>query len=196
VVWPLLFGGWCVSGLHLRVGDFGNLFATIIIGSPNVLGPLLFSPEVLGEKNSGKSGTVAWHGRYWFKFNLWIAVFTFVASYFWTEYFFDVLRMNYNFPHLTWNLDAVLLGVHLKRLPRVPIVFSTRGALTGARCGGRPWSAAGAVDDVLSCPLFLRYLPRCFCCRHSAGAACRAPIGDLHSCQQNCNSGVFKSILF
>jgi hypothetical protein len=129
VVWPLLFGGWCVSGLHLRVGDFGNLFATIIIGSPNVLGPLLFSPEVLGEKNSGKSGTVAWHGRYWFKFNLWIAVFTFIASYFWTEYFFDVLRMNYNFPHLTWNLDAVLLGVHLKRLPRVPIVLSTRALL-------------------------------------------------------------------
>ena len=116
LVWPLLFGSWCVSGLHLQVGDFGNLFVTITIGSPNFLGPLLFSPAVLSEKNSEPSAAVPWHGRYWFKFNLWIAVFTFVASYFWTEYFFDVLRMNYNFPHLTWNLDAVLLGVHLDRI--------------------------------------------------------------------------------
>lgn len=98
-----------MSGLHLLVGDAGNLVVTIAIGSPNVLGPLLFSPAVPGGK-SASSAIVPWHSRYWFKFNLWIAVFSFVASYFWTEYFFDVLRMNYNFQHLTWNLDAVLLG--------------------------------------------------------------------------------------
>ena len=116
LVWPILFGSWCVSGLHLRVGDAGNLFVTIAIGSPNILGPLFFSPPVESSSASSTSVTMPWHSRYWFKFNLWIAVFTFVASYFWTEYFFDVLRMNYNFPHLTWNLDAVLLGAHLRIL--------------------------------------------------------------------------------
>lgn len=81
----------------------------------------MFSPPALGEKISGTAATVPWYERYWAKFNLWIAVFTFVASYFWTEYFFDVLRMNYNFPHLTWNLDAVLLGIYLKHCYVLPM---------------------------------------------------------------------------
>ena len=100
-VWPLLFGGWTQSGLHLLAGDTGNLAVTLAIASPNVLVPWLFRPM----------------GSYWFKFNVWIAVFVFVASYFWTEYFFDVLGMNYNFPHLAWNFDSVLVGTGRQRVP-------------------------------------------------------------------------------
>ena len=120
LVWPLLFGGWCASGLHLLVGDAGNLLVTVAIGSPNVLGPLFLSPTALAPANADGNGsdvTPRLRERYWFKFNLWIAVFTFVASYFWTEYFFDVLKMNYNFPHLRLNLDAVLLGSGRQRVP-------------------------------------------------------------------------------
>ena len=107
-VWPLLFGAWTQSGVHLQFGDVGNLAVTLTIASPNVLVPWAFAPPLYGD-DTGKT-LVHWSERYWFKFNVWIAVFVFVASYFWTEYFFDVLRMTYNFPHLEWNLDSVLLG--------------------------------------------------------------------------------------
>jgi cycloeucalenol cycloisomerase len=107
-VWPLLFGAWTQSGTHLQFGDVGNLAVTVAIASPNVLVPWACAPPLPG---------VHWSERYWFKFNVWISVFAFVASYFWTEYFFDVLRMTYNFPHLKWNLDSVLLGSGRQRVP-------------------------------------------------------------------------------
>eukprot|EP01046_Picozoa_sp_COSAG06_P005577 COSAG06_NODE_250_length_19080_cov_6.483029_17_plen_297_part_00 len=120
LIWPLLFGGWCASGLHLLVGDAGNLLVTVAIGSPNVLGPLFLSRAAVAPATADGNGSDVrpqLHDRYWFKLNLWIAVFSFVASYFWTEYFFDVLKMNYNFPHLRLNLDAVLLGSGRQRVP-------------------------------------------------------------------------------
>jgi cycloeucalenol cycloisomerase len=79
VVWPILFGLWCASGLHLLVGDTGNLAVTVLISSPNVLYPLYFCPT--------KKPVVE---TFWFKYLVWIFIFTFVATYFWTEYFFDV----------------------------------------------------------------------------------------------------------
>jgi cycloeucalenol cycloisomerase len=98
-VWPLLFGAWSMSGLHLQAGDAGNLVATALIALPNVAVPALLCPSQL-----------RWHETYWFKFSLWIGIFSFVASYFFTEYFFDVLGMVYNFPHLRWNADSGLVG--------------------------------------------------------------------------------------
>ena len=68
---------------------------TLAIASPNLLHPIVNPHAVytdaylIGER---------WYRRYWFKFNLWIAVFTFVASYFWTEYFFDVLKVRGQLP--------------------------------------------------------------------------------------------------
>jgi len=105
-VWPALFGMWCMSGWHLLVGDLGNLAVTLLIASPNVVVPALFCPSKM-----------PWYQTYWFKFSLWIWIFSFMASYFFTEYFFDVLGMVYKFPHLTWNLDAVLLGAGKQVVP-------------------------------------------------------------------------------
>lgn len=51
-------------------------------------------------------------------------MYTFVASYFWSEYFFDCLGMKYAFTHLTWNFDSVLLG---KGKQRVPIMMYFHG---------------------------------------------------------------------
>ena len=99
-VWPILFFGWCKSGWYLRVGDEVNLMVTVLIALPNVLVPLFFSPE--------RGGKVT--DKYWFKFLLWMWIYSFAASYFFSEYFFDVLGMIYSFPHLKWNLDSVLVG--------------------------------------------------------------------------------------
>jgi len=63
------------------------------------------------------------HEAYWFRFQLWIAIFSFVASYFFSEAFFDVLGMKYNFPHLKWNLDSVLMGEGKQTVPLMMYVF-------------------------------------------------------------------------
>lgn len=108
LVWPVLFGGWAASGWHLKAGDAGNMLVTLLIGAPNVLYPLWS-----GMTPPGRSHVES----YWFKFLLWLGIFSFVASYFWTEYFFDVLGMKYHFPHLEWNLDSVLVGSGRQRVP-------------------------------------------------------------------------------
>jgi cycloeucalenol cycloisomerase len=56
-----------------------------------------------------KSGIV-WYESYWFKFQLWLTVFVFFATYFHTEWFFSVLGIRYRFPHVTWYFDSRLCG--------------------------------------------------------------------------------------
>ena len=57
-------------------------------------------------RNSG----VVWHESYWFKFNLYMAVWIFLATYFHTEYFFTLLGLRYRFPEVTLYFDSVLVG--------------------------------------------------------------------------------------
>eukprot|EP00924_Labyrinthula_sp_SR-Ha-C_P011098 snap_masked-scaffold_51-processed-gene-1.52-mRNA-1 protein AED:0.04 eAED:0.04 QI:0/-1/0/1/-1/1/1/0/298 len=102
LIWPILYGGLVVTRFHLKLGDVGNLVAAVSFGCPNILIPYICLPSNLKPAKFFHS--------YCFKFNLWIFIFTFVASYFFTEYFFDILGMVYNFPHLTWVLDSALVG--------------------------------------------------------------------------------------
>mmetsp|Transcript_12484 Transcript_12484/g.15493 ORF Transcript_12484/g.15493 Transcript_12484/m.15493 type:complete len:307 (+) Transcript_12484:80-1000(+) len=122
-VWPLLFGGWCLSGWYLKVGDVGNMLVTCLIATPNVLIPLLFCPT--------KAPVVE---TYWFKFGVWIGIFAFVASYFFTDYFFDVLGMIYNFPHLEWNLSSVLVGTSSQVVPLMMYVHAWYFFITYHTC--------------------------------------------------------------
>jgi cycloeucalenol cycloisomerase len=124
LVWPVLFGLWSISGWHLQAGDFGNVFVSIIIGSPFLIIPWLYQPNPLPDYNDDATTTNTTKGRqqpfhqtYAFKFNLWIAIYACIASFFFTEYFFDVLGMKYSFPHLKWNLDSVVLGQGFQRVP-------------------------------------------------------------------------------
>ena len=56
---------------------------------------------------------------YWLKLNLWIGIYAGVGSYFGSEYFFDVLGMEYRYPQLDWNLDAVLVGSGAQHVPLI-----------------------------------------------------------------------------
>ena len=58
-----------------------------------------------------------WYQTYWFKANLYIAIFGFAANYFGSEYFFDVLGMVYNYPAIELNLDSLLVGTGEQRVP-------------------------------------------------------------------------------
>lgn len=50
--------------------------------------------------------------RYWFKANVWIAIISFIGNYFWTHYFYVVLRTSYTFP-TTWSLNKVPVYLYL-----------------------------------------------------------------------------------
>jgi cycloeucalenol cycloisomerase len=53
---------------------------------------------------------VPWTGSYWFKLNLYMAVWVFFASYYHTEYFFELLGLRYRFPAVHAYFDSALIG--------------------------------------------------------------------------------------
>jgi cycloeucalenol cycloisomerase len=62
---------------------------------PLVVYPLLFP----GSADKSKP----FFHQYWVKANIWIAIFGFIANYFWTHYFFRVLGAAYTMPSHTFN---------------------------------------------------------------------------------------------
>jgi cycloeucalenol cycloisomerase len=53
---------------------------------------------------------IPWHRSAWLKLNLYMAVWVFYATYFHTEYFFEVLGLRYRFPAVTLSFDSQLVG--------------------------------------------------------------------------------------
>jgi len=101
-IWMTAFGIYQRMRLGDSFGDLGNLLITFSIFAPAWVVPALIRDEtVLGRR---------WYETYWFKFNLWIFIYTCIATYFLTEYFFDVMGMIYNYPNLHWTFDSALLG--------------------------------------------------------------------------------------
>ena len=93
----------------MNVGTVWHIAQNVLMLAPLYLIPLLIRDESsLGRR---------WYQTYWFKMNVWIYIFAFIATYFFTEYFFDVLGMVYNFPQVTLFFDSVLLGSGEQRIP-------------------------------------------------------------------------------
>jgi cycloeucalenol cycloisomerase len=91
------------SGALLRWGDAGFMAFSVAVSAP-----LIVVPAVRHRRVPALART-PWHRSYWLKFNLWIAIFVWIGTYFLTHYFFDVLGMRYAFP-TRWALDAALVG--------------------------------------------------------------------------------------
>jgi cycloeucalenol cycloisomerase len=101
-IWMAAFGFYQRSRIGDRFGDVGNLVVVLAIFTPVWLGPaLLYDARAAG---------LRWFETYWFKFNVWIFIFSAIGSYFLSEYFFDVMGMVYNYPHLHWSFDSALVG--------------------------------------------------------------------------------------
>ena len=93
----------------MNAGTTWHILQNVLMLAPLYVIPILIRNEAsLGRK---------WYETYWFKFNLWIYIFAFFATYFFTEYFFDVLGMVYHFPRVSLYWDANLLGSGEQRIP-------------------------------------------------------------------------------
>lgn len=85
----------------LDVNNFWHVTQNLLMWCLCLVPPLLLQKRQPG---------VAWHQSYAFKFNIYMAVYIFFATYFHTEYFFEVLGLRYNFPQVTLYLDSALVG--------------------------------------------------------------------------------------
>lgn len=108
-----------IQNLHwLDVGDFWHIAQNLGMWIPYCL----ILPWYL-RRNSG----VRWQDSYWLKFNIWLTVYVFFATYFHTEYFFELLGIRYHFQYLShWQfVDSYLLGPNeataLAEYKKVPI---------------------------------------------------------------------------
>ncbi|HET8880699.1 MAG TPA: hypothetical protein VFM56_00860 [Solimonas sp.] len=85
----------------LDTGNFWNVAQNVLMWIPYCV----LLPWWL-RRNSGVPALRS----YWFKYNVYMFVYVFFATYFHTEYFFDVLGIRYHFPHVSWYFDSALLG--------------------------------------------------------------------------------------
>jgi cycloeucalenol cycloisomerase len=100
-IWIALVGLVMLTGMYRNWGDAGYMVFGLGVAAPLVLIPYLAPPP-------DQADLPFWRTT-WFRFNLWIGIFVFVGSYFFTHYFFDVVGMRYGFP-TSWNLQAELVG--------------------------------------------------------------------------------------
>ena len=101
-IWMTVFGIYQRTRVGDGLGDLGNLLFTLTVFGAAWIIPALLRRNV----SPGRP----WYRDYWFKFNVWILIYSVIASYFFTEYFFDVMGMVYNYPHLSWTFDSAMLG--------------------------------------------------------------------------------------
>jgi cycloeucalenol cycloisomerase len=107
-IWMALVGIVMLTGMYRSWGDVGFMLFGLGVAAPLVLVPYL-------APNAAETRKRVWETT-WFRFNVWIAIFVFVGSYFFTHYFFDVVGMRYGFP-TQWNFEAELVGDSERTVP-------------------------------------------------------------------------------
>lgn len=108
-VWMIMLALVMGLGVTNRVGEWGFVAIGLAVALPLVVVPAVIRDETsLGRP---------WHQTYWFKANLYIVIFNFVANYFGSEYFFDILGMVYDYPMVALTLDSHLVGSGEQQVP-------------------------------------------------------------------------------
>lgn len=109
-VWMAAMAAMMLGGVDEHFGDLGFVLWGLLMAVPFVAVPAMLSPENAGRR---------WYQTFWFKANLYMAIFGFFGNYFGSEYFFDVLGMVYDYPTISWHLDAALVGHGAQSVPVV-----------------------------------------------------------------------------
>ncbi len=121
-VWMLIIGVVTGLGIHKNLGDVGYMVLASVIALPLVIIPAIFRNEShLNHR---------WYQTYWFKANLYIFIYSFPASYFGTEYFFDILGMIYKYPTIQLNFDAELVGSGQQKVPVIMYLLAQAYLIT------------------------------------------------------------------
>lgn len=89
-IWICLFGIVIVTQAYEYFTEWDYMSLMVVIVSPFLLQPFLFPVD--SEKNMNVFETYA------FKANVWIAIFSFIGNYWYTHYFYCVLKAEYLFP--------------------------------------------------------------------------------------------------
>ncbi|NNE17670.1 MAG: hypothetical protein HKN10_04245, partial [Myxococcales bacterium] len=121
-VWMTVMGLVMGFGVTNRMGEWGFMAVGVAVALPLVAVPAL----IRDEKPLGRR----WYQTYWFKANLYIAIFNFTANYFGTEYFFDILGMVYDYPMIELTLDSTLVGSGEQRVPLIMYLLTQAYFLT------------------------------------------------------------------
>jgi len=121
-VWMALMAAVMGFGLTDEIGEWGFMAIGIAVAAPLVVVPAL----IRDERPIGRR----WYQTYWFKANLYIAIFNVAANYFGSEYFFDILGMVYDYPMIEINLDATLVGSGEQRVPVIMYLLTQAYFLT------------------------------------------------------------------
>ena len=114
-VWMASMAVMMVTGWDKTFGDTALLLHAFGTALPAVLVPALIARRYTDRP---------WREAYWFKANLYLAVFGFFGNYFGSEYFFDVLGMVYVYPNATTNLDAALVGTGQQKVPLIMYAYT------------------------------------------------------------------------
>lgn len=121
-VWMTMMGLVMGLGITERLGEWGFMAVGVAVAMPLVAVPALIRDETpLGRP---------WYRTYWFKANLYIAIFNLAANYFGSEYFFDVLGMVYDYPMIEINFDSTLVGSGEQRVPLIMYLLTQAYFLT------------------------------------------------------------------
>ena len=102
--WILCFG--LIVGLqwYLWFDKIHYIVVCVGLALPLLLQPLL-APGLTGDVRD----KVPLWSRFSFKANIWIAIFSFIGNYWYTHYFYSVLKAQYTFP--SWDFNGVPIAM-------------------------------------------------------------------------------------
>lgn len=90
LIWVLFFTIIIAGKIYESMDEWGYVLVCVGLALPFLVQPILYPMPL--EKD------VSIFKRYSFKANVWIAIFSFVGNYWYTHYFYAVLKAKYNFP--------------------------------------------------------------------------------------------------
>ena len=93
-IWITGFGVIIATGVYEKFDEWGYMIVCVGFCLPFLLYPLILTPHLPLQDN------------YALKANLWIGVYSFIGNYWYTHYFYSVLKANYSFPSW-WEIFIV-----------------------------------------------------------------------------------------
>ena len=92
IIWITIFAIVIVTTAWIYFGPWEYLYLGLLISVPCFVAPYFLEPQSI---YSDYTSIPVWYQRYWFKANVWIFIFGFIGNYFWTHYFYSMLRAIY-----------------------------------------------------------------------------------------------------